>query len=441
MTGAASADKHRQSIIQSSQVKRIRRPGTKRQVRIIAYVLAIVGATAAMSYYLLRPENESYTLRNWTTAVVDVQTIQDNLQLGGTVRARTEATVRAPVGGVLESVLVDVGDWIIPGQVIAVLDAEDLKQALETQKHNLAQANRSYKSMLLSRERELLLSSRLRENIEDELESAKENIVTSRELHKLGSITAAALKDAETLVANSRNDLEDHDEDEDITARIHELEKLDSEDALAQIAGTIAYLENQLADTRIVVETEGRVVWTLDTIVAVGNKIDEDAPIVQVADTRDPFVETVIEEQYVSDISIGQEASVTISGKLLKGAIAGIGLIATTPVDGGPPVVDLDLSVEVEDFEALPGGTARVELIVGVVPDALVLPRGPFLSTGNHLYLFRINGNAAVRTRTTFGAVTEKYVEIVSGVAAGDTIVTSSYQNYIDFEFIGLSND
>ena len=129
---------------------------------------------------------------------------------------------------------------------------------------------------------------------------------------------------------------------------------------------------------------------------------------------------------------------VTISGQDFPGSIERIGLLAVIPSGGGPPEVELDLSVEVEDFEALPGGTALAELIVGVVPDALVLPRGPFLSTGNHLYLYKVEGSTAVRTQATFGAVTEQYVQIVSGVSAGDEIVTSSYQNYIDFASIDL---
>ena len=179
-------------------------------------------------------------------------------------------------------------------------------------------------------------------------------------------------------------------------------------------------------------------VWTLDTITAVGNKITENTSIIQVADTRDPFVESVIPEQYIGDIAVGQKVTITLSGQTFPGSIKRIGLLATIPSDGGPPEVDLDLSVEVENFEALPGGTALAELIVGAVPDAFVLPRGPFLSTGNHVYLYKISGGTAVRTQATFGAVTEQYVEIISGVSAGDEVITSSYQYFIDFELISL---
>jgi HlyD family secretion protein len=438
MNETSSSDKHRETIIQTSATKSVRRPETKRQLRIVLYVLIVVAVAVAIAYLALRPENESIALSDYSKAVVEVRTIQDDLQLGGTVRARTEETVRTPVSGLLESILVDVGDWVGPGQQVAVLDAEDLQDALDEQRQNLVQSSRAYESMLLSREQALLLSSRVRESLQTDLTTAREDLDDARELHKLGSISAAALEDAEDAATAAEGALEDHNEDEDIAARFYGLSTLDNEDALADIRRIIADLEEQLEETTIISEMEGRVVWTIDIITAVGNDIGHNAAIMQIADTRDPFVETVIEEQYVGDIALGQEAWITIAGRDFQGVIERIGLLAATPADGGPPQVDLDLSVKVEDFEALPGGTALVELIVGVVPDALVIPRGPFLSTGNGLYLYRIDGTTAVRTQATFGAVTEQFVEIISGVSAGDEIITSSYQNYIDFEVISL---
>ena len=437
----SSPDRHRGAIIQSSGTRRVRRPGSRRQLRIVVFVLVVIAAAIVVAYYLMRPESDSYTLRDYSTALVEVRTIQDDLQLGGTVRARTEATVRAPTLGILESLSVDVGDWVTPGQIVAVLEAEALEDDYVAQQQYLVRITRAHEGLLLSREHSRLIDGRVREGLEAALEEAKEDLADARELRKLATITQSALKDAESLVETAQGALEDHDEDADIAERFHQLAKADSNDNLAAIHKTLTDLEEQLEETNIISEMEGRVVWTVDIIAAIGNPIGQSAPIIQIADTRDPFVETVIEEQYIHDIAVGQEVMVTISGRDFAGSIERIGLLAVTPATGGAPTVDLDLSVEVNNFEALPGGTALAELVVGVVPDALVLPRGPFLSTGSHLYLYRIDDSTAVRTLATFGAVTEQYVEIMSGVSAGDEIITSSYQNYIDFESIDLGGD
>ena len=438
MSETSGADKHHDSIIQSAKTRRVRRPGSRRQLRIVVYIFLIVIAAVVVGYFLLRPGEESFTLRSYTSTLVEVRTIRDYLQLGGTVRARREATIRAPVTGILQSLDVDVGSWVVPGQVVAVLDAEDLRNAIEAQKQNLTQNSRAYESMLLSREQAVLISDRTREILKKSLENALEILANAQELHKLGTITSAALREAENQVADARAAIEDHDEDQDIAARFHELSRLDSEDNLEQIRKSISDLDEQLRETDIASSIEGRVVWTIDTITAVGNSINQNAPIIQVADTNDPFVEAAIEEQYVDDIAIGQEVAIIISGQRFTGSVERIGLLAAIPPEGGPPQVDLDLRVEVENFEALPGGTALAELVVGVVPDALVLPRGPYLSTGSQQFLYRIEGSTAVRTHATFGAITENQVEILSGVSDGEEIITSSYQNYIDFGVIKL---
>ena len=402
------------------------------------FVLAVIAVAIVAAYVLLRQEGESYTLRDYSTAVVGVQTIQDDLQLGGTVRARTEATIRAPVSGILESLAVDVGDWVTPGHIVATIDAEALQDAYKAQQRNLVQNTRAHESLLLNREQAELNSAQIRRQLDVALVDAQEDLADAQELHTVGTITTTALENAETTADDARKALEDHDAAANIAEKLFQLARQDSEDNLEATRENLIDLEKQLEETRIRSPIEGRVVWTIDAITAIGEPIAQSTLILRVADTRDPFVETAIEEQYVSDISLGQQVVVTMSGRDVPGSIERIGLLAVIPADGGPPQVDLDLSVEVQDFEALPGGTALAELIVGVVPDALVLPRGPFLSTGNHLYLFKIDGNTAARTQATFGAVTERYVQIISGVSAGDEIITSSYQNYIDFETVDL---
>ena len=441
MNETSSSDKHRESIIQSSKTRRVRRPGSARQLRVVVFVVVIIAVAIAAAYYLLRPENDSYTLSNYEAVIVEVRTIQDDLQIGGTVRARTEATVRAPVSGILESLAVDVGDWITPGQVVAVLDAEALEDDYETLRQNLAQSMRAHESLLLSRDQAVLVSSRIRENLEGALVEAMDGLADARELHKLGMITSTALKNAEDLVKAAQGAIEDHDEDADIAKRFHQLNNLDSEENQAAIIRTITDIEEQLEETTITSPIEGRVVWTIDIISAVGELITQDTPIIQIADTSDPFVESVIEEQYIGELTLGQEVVVTVSGQEFSGSIERIGLLATTPVTGGAPTVDLDLSVEVEGLEVIPGGTALAELVVGAVPDALVLPRGPFLSTGNKRYLYRIEGNTAVRKEAAYGAVTVDYVEIILGVSAGDEMIISSYQDFIDFESIDLGDN
>ena len=78
-------------------------------------------------------------------------------------------------------------------------------------------------------------------------------------------------------------------------------------------------------------------------------------------------------------------------------------------------------------------------LETGVTEAALVLPRGPYLTTGSQRYLYRLEGDRAVRSAVTFGRIEGNRVEVVTGVAAGDRIIVSGYQNFIEHETINVT--
>lgn len=186
------------------------------------------------------------------------------------------------------------------------------------------------------------------------------------------TITASALQNADDVDGNARIALLDHDAGAAISERLHELQREGSEDNLESIRDEIADVEEQLEETRVTAPIRGRVIWTIDTVTSIGEPIAQDAAILRIADTRDPFVQTAIEEQYVPDLVLGQPVVVTVGGEDFVGFIERIGLLAVTPPEGGIPTVDLDISVEAENIEVLPGSTAFAELIVGELPDAVV---------------------------------------------------------------------
>jgi HlyD family secretion protein len=68
----------------------------------------------------------------------------------------------------------------------------------------------------------------------------------------------------------------------------------------------------------------------------------------------------------------------------------------------------------------------------------MMIPRGPYLTTGSQRYLYKVEGNVARRVDVTFGVMEGNTVEVLTGVEAGDEVITSGYQNFIEFEQITL---
>jgi HlyD family secretion protein len=86
----------------------------------------------------------------------------------------------------------------------------------------------------------------------------------------------------------------------------------------------------------------------------------------------------------------------------------------------------------------LVGSTAAGVLQLGAKEDVLLLPRGPYLTTGGQRYLYVIEGDTARRVEVTFGDVEGQQVEILNGVAAGDEVIVSGYQNFAEYETVKL---
>jgi multidrug efflux pump subunit AcrA (membrane-fusion protein) len=145
-------------------------------------VLVAVAAIAA-AYLLLKPRDDRYVLRDYSTATVELRTIRQRLQLGGTVRVRTEATARAPGSGTLRSLEVGVGDWVAPGQTVAILDAGAFRGAYEARQRSLQQSTRAHESLLPAQEQEGLQRARDRRRLEAALEGARVALAVSTAEH------------------------------------------------------------------------------------------------------------------------------------------------------------------------------------------------------------------------------------------------------------------
>ena len=75
-----------------------------------------------------------------------------------------------------------------------------------------------------------------------------------------------------------------------------------------------------------------------------------------------------------------------------------------------------------------PGSFARVELIQREIPDALLVPTSALIPSAKQTTVFLVRDGLALSQPVQTGIRTEERVQITSGVAAGDTVVTAGLQ-------------
>lgn len=431
----------RSEIVQVGASGRVRQSGSRRQARTALFVVLVIAAVLAGGYFLFIPREETQTIRDYSVSTVTVATLQDTVELSGVVRARTEATVTAPESGTMGLLLVSEGDWVISGQLVAILETEDLQDQLDSKQLQLQREQRDLDRFLLQHGYDLRGFNRKRENLVESFADAEEKLVDTQELYDLGSASLSELEERRDKVDAAEDAVDDHDAEVEEALAIHELTRSNYADDLLTIREDITDLEERVMDAQVTSPMTGRVISIADAATTYGERIQQYQTLMELADSRNPLIQSEIEEQYVGLISIGQPVAVDISGTRVAGAIERIGLTAQSSSDGGTPTVELDIAIDVGDAEIITGTSTIVEVLIGELADAIVLPRGPYLTSGNRRYLYRIDGETAIRIDVTYGTVTDSSVQILSGVEPGDQIITSSYTNFIDYMTVELGGN
>ncbi|RWX78769.1 efflux RND transporter periplasmic adaptor subunit [Neorhizobium lilium] len=134
--------------------------------------------------------------RQVATVIAKVQPLVTGGSITGEVRARLQTDLSFRVGGKIVERLVDVGDHVKQGQLLARLDAEEQKAELEVAQANLnsAEAQQTQAQLAMNRQQNLF---RTQVTTRAELDQAQESLLTAQ-----GSV-----KSAQAQLANAQDTL------------------------------------------------------------------------------------------------------------------------------------------------------------------------------------------------------------------------------------------
>ncbi|RAM49621.1 MAG: efflux RND transporter periplasmic adaptor subunit [Hapalosiphonaceae cyanobacterium JJU2] len=133
------------------------------------------------------------------TITLATGTATRNIQLLGYVEATQKSTLRAQTGGIVENILVQPGDRVKTGMVIAVLDDSDQQLAiaqaraqLAQQRSNLARLEVGTRPEIIAQRQAAVTSAKARE------QEAQDNLRRTSDLVKEGALSQRLLVEAQT---------------------------------------------------------------------------------------------------------------------------------------------------------------------------------------------------------------------------------------------------
>lgn len=184
---------------------------------------------------------------------------------------------------------------------------------------------------------------------------------------------------------------------------------------------TVALAEAKLAKTRIRAPFAG-VVGIRE--VSVGDYVKEGADLINLEDIRTLKLDFRLPELYLSRLQKGQTVEVSVDA-LPNQAFKAV-LDAVDPlVDANGRAISLRARLDNPELKLRPGMFARVRLLFGNRDGVLMIPEQAIVSGGGKQTVFRIEEGKAKKVEVKTGLRRNAQVEILSGLAAGDRIITA----------------
>jgi RND family efflux transporter MFP subunit len=142
--------------------------------------------------------------------------------------------------------------------------------------------------------------------------------------------------------------------------------------------------------------------------------------------TRMEF-EAAVNETDIADVAKDQAATVTLDafGESFTGKVTRVQASPET-TSTGSVAFGVRVSLDAGQSRLFQGMSGSVDIAVKTIPDALTVPVEAVLTNGATRSVFLLGADNVVHARTvTVGASTDSSAEILSGLSAGDTVVTA----------------
>jgi HlyD family secretion protein len=411
------------------------------------------------------------------TATVRRDTLQVTLDATGSLTPLTEVSLAFSSSGRVTEVLVEEGQQVEVGDVLARLDDADAREAVANAEFQVTQAEIDLASARIEAEAGLaqanldaaqvsydeavalaaipglqLTSARVNlEKAQDELADAQEDYTSTWDPARDWELDIKSKKDAleaereatKNALAAAQYNLEvaqadyslavvgisEESEQNAWTQVLNAQVSLESEPLrLEQLELALSQALLNLESARRALEDMVLVAPTAGTITELNIQVGEmagagQAAVVVISDLSVLTVDVNLDETDVAQVAVGQSALVSVDAfpnAELAGEVTYIAPIAQ--VQSGVVLYPVTVQVAPTEFPVRAGMTADVEIVSASHEGVLIVPLRAVYTEGELAHVYRLSGGQTEQVEVTLGMMTGTEVEIADGLAEGDVV-------------------
>jgi len=333
-----------------------------------------------------------------------------------------QANVTAKINSPVKRVLVNRGDHVRAGQLLAELESADLAAAANESKSQYEQTEAAYQTLTGATVFDDKTKAQADvQSAEQTFDAAKKLYENRVALQKEGALAQKLVDDAKVAMVQAQSQLE--------TARRH-LEGLNQvsqresiRGAQAQVNASKAHFENatvQVSYAQIRSPISGVVA---DRSVYPGEMPPSGSPLISIVDISKVVARANVPVKEATSVKVGRPARITGP----DGDLPGVVTVVSPSVDPSTTTVEVWVRADNPGERLKPGGTVRVAIIAETIQNTMVVPATALLNSddGTPKVMVITADNVAHERRISLGVRQGDRVQIVSGLQPGEQVVVS----------------
>src|SRR5665213_572393 len=333
-----------------------------------------------------------------------------------------QANVIPKISAPVRRILVNRGDHVRVGQLLAELETGDLAAAAEESKHQYEQTQAASQTLTGATVAED------RAKAESDVKSAQQALDTAQKLYdnrvalqREGALAQKLVDDAKVALVQAQSQF-------DVAQRhLHGFNQVSQREAIRgsqeQVAAAKAHYESGLVQA-----SYGQIRSPISGIISdrsiyPGELAASGSPLVSIVDISQVVARANIPIKEATAISVGRPARITGP----DGDLAGKVTVVSPAVDPNTTTVEVWVQLPNPGEKLKPGGTVRVSIIAETIQNTIIVPAAALLNSdeGGQKVMVITSDSIAHERRIVAGVRQGMRVQILTGLQEGDQVVTS----------------
>ena len=398
-------------------------------IRYRSYLLAGGAFVIFLIYVIslsLGPRKLRIEADNIQIAEVKNGKFMEYVDVEGLVQPILTIKVNTRESGSVERIVTEEGSMMKKGDTILVLTNPDLIREIEDQRDEWENQRYSYKEREIEMEQKSLALKQQALQTQYEMSRLQKSFGLEKEEYKMGIKSKAQLEVSEDEynynVKRTALQMESLRHDSAMTVVRKDLLRNEMERGQKKFLRSMDRLEGLIVRAPI----DGQLSYVNATP---GQQVASNSNIAEIKVLDQFKIHTQLSEYYIDRITTGLPATVNYQGKKYP-------LKITKVV---PEVKDRMFDVDLVFTGEMPenvrvGKSFRVQIELGQPEDALVMPRGNFYQATGGQWIYKVNGDKAIRVPLTIGRQNPQQYEVTEGLQGGDQVIVTGYDTFGEAE-------